>query len=146
MSATAITPVDRRPAVSGATLLLVDDNAAFRDMTEMALRSLGYAVEPCSSPEAALGVATRSASLELLITDVVMANMNGLQLATEIRRIHPETKVLFCSGYPAAALLRQGLDCGTGEFLMKPVSLRALSSKIDRMLSADGMSAPRGAE
>jgi CheY-like chemotaxis protein len=119
----------------GATMLLVDDNAPYRQMTEMALSSLGYSVQPCSSAEAALASAAESPDLKLLITDVVMSKMNGVELAAEIRRIRPQMKVLFCSGYPAAALTRQGLDLSQGEFLMKPISLGALSSKIQGLLS-----------
>lgn len=121
--------------VPNATVLLVDDNAAFRDMTEMALSSLGYSVVTCSSPEEAIESAASSPDLQLLITDVIMAKMTGAQLAAEILRVRPEMKILFCSGYPAGALTRQGVDLTRGEFLMKPLSLAALSSKIQRMLS-----------
>ena len=120
------------------TVLLVDDNTAFREMTEMALSSLGYEVQPSSSADAALESVSRSSRFKLLITDVVMSKMNGVQLAAEIRRICPEIKVLFCSGYPATALARQGLDLSAGEFLMKPVSLAALSSKMGALLSPAG--------
>lgn len=121
--------------LTGATMLLVDDNAAYRDMTEMALSSLGYSVATCSSPEAALESVTASPGLQLLITDVIMTKMNGVQLAAEVHRTRPEMKILFCSGYPAAALARQGLDLTRGEFLMKPISLAALSAKIEGLLS-----------
>ena len=131
----AISPHHESASARGATMLLVDDNAAYREMTEMALSSLGYSVQPCSSPEAALATATASPDLQLLITDVVMSKMNGVELAAEIHRIRPQTKVLFCSGYPAAALARQGLDLAGGEFLMKPISLAALSAKIQVLLS-----------
>ncbi len=128
------TPVDKEPAlVPDATMLLVDDNAAFRDMTDMALDSLGYTVQPCASPRAALEYASRSAQFTVLITDVIMAKMNGVQLAAEVRRIRPEIKVLFCSGYPIEALARQGLDCSSGEFLMKPTSISALGAKISAL-------------
>jgi two-component system cell cycle sensor histidine kinase/response regulator CckA len=125
-------------SVPGATVLLVDDNAAFRDITEMALSSLGHVVQPSGSPEAALATVSGSSQFELLITDVVMSTMNGVDLAAEVRRIRPEMKVLFCSGYPAAALARQGLDLSAGEFLMKPISLGALSSKITALLGQPG--------
>jgi DNA-binding NtrC family response regulator len=117
-------------------MLLVDDNAAYRDMTEMALSSLGYSIVTCDSPDAALEIVRDDAGLQLLITDVVMAKMNGVQLAAEIRRTRPDMKVLFCSGYSAAALTRQGVDLTRGEFLMKPISLAALSAKIAGLLSS----------
>ena len=135
MTAIPVTPEEASATVPGAAMLLVDDNAAYRDMTEMALSSLGYRVQPCSSPEAALASAAESPDLHLLITDVVMSKMNGVELAAEIQRIRPQMKVLFCSGYPAAALARQGIDLSRGEFLMKPVSLTALSAKIQALLA-----------
>ena len=135
MSATTSSEIDRTATAASESILLIDDNAAFRDMTEMALSSLGYAVTTCSSPEAAIERAATTPDLQLLITDVVMTTMNGVQLAAEIHRIRPDMKVLFCSGYPAAALARQGLDLSRGDFLMKPVSLAALSSKVAALMS-----------
>ena len=118
----------------GATMLLVDDNEAFREMTAMALGTLGYAVTTCDSPEAALASAADNPPFELLMTDVIMTKMNGIDLAAQIRRVLPDIKVLFCSGYPEAALVRQGLDLGIGEFLMKPISLGLLSSTLRELL------------
>ena len=128
-----VVPPDRLD--SNATMLLVDDNAAYRDMTEMALRSAGYSVQTCATPEAALESVNSNPGVELLITDVVMATMNGVRLAAEIHRTHPHIKVLFCSGYGAAALARQGLDLSAGEFLMKPISLASLTAKIEGLLA-----------
>lgn len=120
-------------------VLLVDDNEAVRDMTEMALSSLGYSVEPSDSPEAALATLSGSSEFQLLITDVVMSKMNGVELAAEVRRIRPSIKVLFCSGHPSSALVRQGLDLSIGDFLMKPISLSALSSKMTALLGGPGV-------
>ena len=121
-------------AVPGRAMLLVDDNEAFREMTAMALGNLGYSVKTCASPEDAIASAADTPAFELLMTDVVMTRMNGIDLAAEIRRRVPNIKVLFCSGYPEAALARQGLDLGVGEFLMKPISLGMLSSTIRELL------------
>ena len=117
-------------------MLLVDDNDAFREMTALALGSLGYSVTTCESPEAAIATAADNPPFELLMTDVIMTKMNGIDLAAEVRRILPDIKVLFCSGYPESALARQGLDLGIGEFLMKPISLSALSSTLQEMVGA----------
>ena len=135
MSDTVSLEVDRPAATAGETILIVDDNAAFRDMTEMALSSLGYTVTTCSSSEVALHAAATTPELQLLITDVVMTKMNGVELAAEIHRIRPEMKVLFCSGYPAATLARQGLDLTGGDFLMKPASLASLASKVAALMA-----------
>lgn len=125
----------KNSAVPPATLLLVDDNTAFRDMTAMALRSRGYDVEPCGSPEAALELASTGSPFQLLITDVVLGKTNGIEVAARIREILPHIKVLFCSGYPEAALVRQGIDLGLDDFLMKPMSIGALCSAIEELLN-----------
>ncbi len=101
----------------------------------MALRSRGYDVEPCGSPEAALELASSSSPFQLLITDVVLGKTNGVEVAARIREVLPHIKVLFCSGYPEAALARQGIDLGMGEFLMKPMSIGALCSAIEQLLN-----------
>jgi two-component system cell cycle sensor histidine kinase/response regulator CckA len=122
-------------SVPPATLLLVDDNTAFRELTAMALRSRGYVVEPCDSLEAAIELASGSSQFQLLITDVVLGKTNGVEVAARIREILPHIKVLFCSGYPEAALARQGIDLGMGEFLIKPMSINVLSSTIEKLLN-----------
>jgi len=125
----------KNSAVPPGRLLLLDDNTAFCEMTAMALRSRGYAVEPCGSPEAALELASGSTQFQLLITDVVLGKTNGVEVAARIREILPHIKVLFCSGYPEAALARQGIDLGMGEFLMKPMSINVLSAMIEQLLN-----------
>lgn len=100
----------------------------------MALHSRGYDVEQCGSPEAALELASGSSPFQLLITDVMLGKTNGVEVAAGIREVLPHIKVLFCSGYPKAALVRQGIDLGMGEFLMKPMSIGALCSAIDQLL------------
>ena len=117
-------------------ILLVDDNAAFRGVTAEALLNLGYSVETSSSLDEVLDSASRNSNARLLITDVVMGNINGLDIASQVRLVRPEIKVLFCSGYPRAALARRGLDIGPDEFLVKPMSLSTLSPKIAELMGA----------
>lgn len=119
-------------------MLLVDDNAAFREITALALGKLGFFVKAYSSGDAALESSSMDSRFQLLMTDVIMASVNGIELAERVRLFRPEVKVLFCSGYPRSALLRNGLDLGRGEFLMKPMSIDALSAKIQVLLGPAG--------
>ncbi len=121
-------------ASSPVKLLFVDDNKAFRDITAMALCSRGYDVESCGSAEAAVELASGS-QFQLLITDVVLGKTNGVELAARIREVLPDIKVLFCSGYPKTALVRQGLNLSMGGFLMKPMSIGALCAAIEQLLN-----------
>lgn len=117
-----------------AMILLVDDNAAFREVTAEALLNLGYSVEISSSLDEVLASASRNTNAQLLITDVVMGNINGLDIALQVRLVRPGIKVMFCSGYPRAVLARRGLDFGADEFLVKPISLATLAPKISALV------------
>ena len=117
-------------------ILLVDDNAAFREVTAEALLNLGYSVETSSSLDEVLASASRNSNARLLITDVVMGNINGLDIASQVRLVRPDIKVLFCSGYPRAALARRGLEIAADAFLVKPMSLATLSPKIAELMSS----------
>ncbi|MEP7015662.1 MAG: response regulator [Verrucomicrobiota bacterium] len=130
--------VEKPAGIPGAAMLLVDDNAAFREITALALGKLGFFVKAYSSGDAALESSSMDSRFQLLMTDVIMASMNGIELAERVRLFRPEVKVLFCSGYPRSALLRNGLDLGRGEFLMKPMSIDALSAKIQVLLGPAG--------
>ena len=126
--------MDNQLNQTDAMILLVDDNAAFREVTAEALLNLGYSVEISSSLDEVLASASRNANAQLLITDVVMGNINGMDIAMQVRLVRPGIKVLFCSGYPRAALARRGLDFGADEFLLKPISLGTLAPKIAELV------------
>ena len=126
--------MDKPTAISNATILLVDDNDAFREVTGEALSALGYTVETSSSLDEVLTSASRNATARLLITDVVMGTTNGVELAAQVRLVRPDIKVLFCSGYPRAALVRRGMEIEEDEFLMKPMTLATLAPRVAELL------------
>ncbi len=117
-----------------ATILLVDDNRAFREVTAEALLSLGYSVETSGSVDEALASANRNTNARLLITDIVMGKVNGVEIAAQVRLVRPGINVLFCSGYPRSALERRGFDIGADQFLLKPMSLAALSPRVAELI------------
>jgi hypothetical protein len=122
--------------MTDATILLVDDNAAFREVTAEALSSLGYTVDASGSRDEVLASAARNAAAQLLITDIVMGKTNGVDLAAEVRLVRPDIRVLYCSGYPRATLVQRGLKIDENEFLRKPLSLRALAPKVAELLGS----------
>jgi hypothetical protein len=119
-----------------ATVLLVEDEQGVRDLTARMLKLMGYTALVASSGAEALALAkTHQGLIELLLTDVVMPGMGGRQLAEELRRLRPEIKVIYVSGYTEHTVSDHGvLDPGV-EFLGKPFSREALGRKLREALS-----------
>jgi two-component system cell cycle sensor histidine kinase/response regulator CckA len=119
------------------TIMLVEDDDPVRIFGARALRNKGYKVVEAKSGEAALVMIRDSKQrVDLLITDVVMPQMDGPGLVREVRTIHPEMKVIFISGYTEDAF-RQRLDSDGGiDFLPKPFSLKQLASKVREVLAS----------
>lgn len=126
-----IIPKNEVAAPGTETLLLVEDEQAVRRATGEFLRMLGYHVLEAKDGLDALTVAKQhSASIDLLVTDVVMPNLSGGELAKKLARERPETKFLFVSGYAGKTVLdHHVLDLETN-FLQKPYSLKQLGAKI----------------
>ncbi len=123
------------PKGSGETMLLVEDEEAILEVCQTMLEGLGYRVLSARKPSEALRLAqSHSGKIHLLITDVVMPEMNGRELAETIRNFDPELKCLFSSGYTANVIAHHGvLDEGV-HFLQKPYSLRNLAMKVQEAL------------
>ena len=123
----------------GETILLVEDETALLELCQQMLVNLGYSVIASSKPSDALRMA-RDASqpITLLITDLVMPEMNGRVLADELLKHYPELKILFMSGYTANIISNRGGLSQTGEhFLPKPFSQEDLAQKISQALHTD---------
>jgi CheY-like chemotaxis protein len=106
----AIAPTER----GSETVLVVEDDSMVRNYVIAQLESLGYATLSAANGGEALALIHRGAKFQLLFTDVIMSgSMNGRQLAEEILRIRPSSKVLFTSGYTENAIFHHGrLDPG----------------------------------
>ena len=135
----AVEPMAASPAETpmgrGETVLLVEDEAAILNVGRTMLERLGYTVLTAGTPgEALRQVEAHAAEIQLLITDVVMPEMNGRDLAKLIRDIKPGLKCLFTSGYTADVIAHHGvLDKGVN-FLQKPFSMKDLASKVREAL------------
>jgi len=124
------------PACSGQeTVLLVEDEPSILNMTSMMLRRQGYTVLTACTPGEAIRLAEEYAGeIHLLMTDVIMPEMNGRELAKSILLYHPGVKRLFMSGYTANVIAHHGvLDAGV-DFIQKPFSSRDLAAKIREAL------------
>ena len=127
------------PAVvkGSETVLLVEDEMTILDMTAKMVRQMGYTVLTASHPDEALRLAREHAGkIHLLITDVVMPEMNGRDLAGQMTHFQPDIKRLFMSGYTADVIAHNGLLHIGVNFIQKPFSSHDLSMKIREVLDS----------
>ncbi|MCG2749299.1 MAG: PAS domain-containing protein [Desulfobulbaceae bacterium] len=117
------------------TILLVEDEAAILRITRFMLENLGYRVLAASTPKEAIRLAKEHAGeINLLLTDVVMPDMNGRDLAKMLISLYPGLKSLFMSGYTSNVIAQQGvLDDGIN-FIQKPFSRQDLAAKVREAL------------
>jgi len=128
----------QRPELSGKeTILLVEDDEQVRTLACNILTRHGYTVHTARNGKDALEVAGRlQGPLDLLLTDVVMPTMGGRVLSEHLARTHPETKVLFMSGYTDDSVVRHGvLESGVA-FLQKPLMPDLLARRVREVLDA----------
>jgi nitrogen-specific signal transduction histidine kinase len=116
------------------TLLVVEDEEALRRGMCEFLEGLGYRVLGAASGHDALLIASETAEIDLLLTDVVMPSMSGRELSQALRILRPELKIIHMSGYTDDAVLRLGIQEWGATFLQKPFSLAALARKVREML------------
>ncbi|MFZ0733841.1 MAG: PAS domain-containing protein [Candidatus Sulfotelmatobacter sp.] len=123
------------------TILLVEDDAQLRELSSSVLSHCGYKVLIAANPEEGLAICkANSRDIRLLVTDVVMPQMNGRQLAEEIMKVCPKVKVLYISGYTNNAIVHYGvLDPGLW-FLPKPYTLSSLVAKVREVLDSPASS------
>ena len=119
------------PRGAGETVLLVEDEVAVMEMAQEALEQLGYVVLVAATPGEALKVAEGYAKpIDLLVTDVIMPEMNGRLLAEQIALQRPALKVLYISGYPADLIAHRGVLTADADLLSKPFARHALAFRV----------------
>lgn len=147
---TVYLPVDEnapapRPLVSvapeaenrGATVLLVDDHDQVRDLAVTILQRHGYAVLVAGSGDEALRVlGDHGGPVDLLVTDVVMPEMNGRELFERIAPQHPEMGVLYMSGYSDQVIGHDGVIDDGAEFIKKPFTVQGFADKVRQILDS----------
>jgi len=129
-------PTKVRDLTGQERILIVEDEDSVRAFASRALASAGYVVHEADSGVEALEVLDEiDGEVELLISDVVMPEMDGPTLLTHMRERYPEIKVIFVSGY-AEENIRKGLEDDVSvEFLAKPFSLKQLAQKVKNVLA-----------
>ena len=127
------------------TLLLVEDEGPVRKLASEMLTRHGYTViEAASGPEALALAECHAATIDLLVTDVVMPKMSGGELVERLLPAHPKLRVLYISGYNDDAIVRHGVSHSDSAFLQKPFSYEAFVAKVRDVL--DRGATPRAGE
>ena len=120
----------------GETVLVVEDEKSVRDLTARMLRQLGYQVLLAAGGAEALELSRSfSGTISLLLTDVVMPNMSGKQVAAALLESRPGLKVLYLSGYTDDTVVHHGVLDSDVNFLPKPFSREVLGRKVREILT-----------
>jgi signal transduction histidine kinase/CheY-like chemotaxis protein/streptogramin lyase len=128
-------PVKEEPPGGSERILLVDDEIALTEVGKQMLGRLGYDVKGMSNPIDALEIFRKEPDqFHLVISDLTMPRMTGLQLAEEIRKIKPGIPIILCSGFSATLTEEQIKAFGIDDFIMKPIIKSELAQVVRRVL------------
>ena len=129
----------------GETVLIVEDERAILKLGRKMLESLAYRVLDASTPETAIRIAEDAdAAIDLLLTDVIMPEMNGRDLAERLLALHPGLRVIYMSGYTADAIAHRSILDKNINFIQKPFTKKDLAAKVRTVLDgADGAAGGR---
>ena len=122
-------------------ILLAEDDQVMREYLTRALERAGYAVAAVDRGTAAIPL-LESESFDLLLTDIVMPEMDGIELARRAAELVPGLRVMFITGF-AAVTLKAGREMPNARVLSKPFHLRELVMEVDRMFEDNPVAGPK---
>jgi len=126
------------PKGKGETILIVEDEAVILNLIKTMLEKLGYAVLTAGTREEAIRLAeTHITKINMLLTDVIMPEMNGRELAERLILLKPNLKVLFMSGYTANIIAHRGVLDNGMHFIQKPFSIKNLAIRVHEVLGSE---------
>lgn len=147
MSISSVTPSPTFNSirVPKAIILLVEDESTVRQVTRQVLEHAGYEVLESDGAREALRLATEHRGhIGLLLSDVVMPGMSGLDLARHIREMQPRLTTVFMSGYAETAVLHQSVQDPLSSYIQKPFTIDLLLACVDKALAKSSAATAQG--
>lgn len=137
-------PVQTEPDIAAAVaagsgkVLVVEDDELVRELVTSSLESVGYTPVPVARPTQAIELCSSAegSGIRLVLTDVVMPEMNGMELRDRICAVNPGMRVLFMSGYTPNVIVKRGVLKPGVHFIQKPFTIEELSRRIEEVLAA----------
>lgn len=126
-----------------ATILVVEDSPAVRKMVCAMLSQTGYNCLEAADGAEALRLLEQAGDVQLVLTDMIMPNMDGTELACQLSRIRPELPILFMSGYVEDSVVRS-IGRSSSLFLPKPFTAAALMEKVRQALDGPWLGVSQG--
>ena len=115
-------------------ILLAEDDDSLRGFLARALERAGHEVVACADGEEAAAVLDQQ--WDLLLTDIVMPGMDGIEVARKAAALHPDLRIMFITGFAAVALAAGNQAPAGAKVLSKPIHLREIVSEVERMIAA----------
>ncbi|MCB9983471.1 MAG: response regulator [Rhodospirillales bacterium] len=120
-----------------AHILIAEDDQSMCSFLQMALEKAGHSVTTAYNGVDALKIIEDAdVPFDLLLSDIVMPGMDGIELSTKATKAHPELKVMFITGFAAVAMGREDLDQEKTKILAKPFHLNDLVKQVETLLAA----------
>ena len=133
---TYIEPDNKGIESEGETILVVEDDVSVKSATEKILSGLGYNVLSTENPKEALDIVEQNSdSIHLLLSDVIMPEMSGRDMAKKITGMFPNIKILFMSGYTSDSIIKEGLVYQGANYIEKPFTTEKLGLKVREVLN-----------
>ncbi|MBA4794108.1 cell cycle two-component system response regulator CpdR [Phenylobacterium sp.] len=115
-------------------ILLAEDDDSLRGFLARALERAGYEVTACADGEEAVAVLDQD--WDLLLTDIVMPGIDGIEVARQAAALHPSLRIMFITGFAAVALAAGDTAPAGAKVLSKPIHLREIVTEVERMMAA----------
>ncbi|THD70652.1 cell cycle two-component system response regulator CpdR [Phenylobacterium sp.] len=115
-------------------ILLAEDDDSLRGFLARALERAGYEVVACADGDEAAAILDQE--WDLLLTDIVMPGLDGIEVARQAAALHPDLRIMFITGFAAVALAAGSQAPAGAKVLSKPIHLREIVSEVERMIAA----------